>query len=200
MKKFGKKLLKTVLAGTMLIAMGMTTLAAPSAEVDGIVTDIVESVDKNGTDVDVTVIPVSAENKEVADAIKDEAALKDTLGDSFKEGMKVLDVREVMVNGDADLVEWPITVTFKVPGVVTSSQVTVLCYVDGEWTVVTAKAGNGTVTATLDCEGPVAFVVSEGTLAPSSPTTGEGMMTTAVLCAVAVAAAGAVVLKKRTIA
>lgn len=200
MKKFGKKLLKTVLAGTMLIAMGMTALANPSAEVDGIVTDIVEAVDKNGTDVDIVIIPVSEENEEAAEAIKEEATLKDILGDDFKEGMQVLDVREVKVDGDSSLVEWPLTITFKVPGVVATSDVTVLCYVDGEWTVVTAKAGNGTVTATLDCEGPVAFVVTEDTLAPSSPTTGEGMMTTAVLCAVVVAAVGAVVLKKRTIA
>ncbi len=42
--------------------------------------------------------------------------------------MEVLDIQEVEVIGDKSLVEWPLTLTFKVPGVVETTKVAVLHY------------------------------------------------------------------------
>lgn len=117
--------------------------------------------------------------------------------DSFVEGMEVVDVREVTVTGDN--VEFPLTITFKVPGVLETTKVAVLHYVDGAWKQETAKAGQGTITATFDSLSPVAFVVDKNTAASSStsPKTGESMAVTMAAVVVVVAAAGAFAFRKK---
>mgnify|MGYP000718349986 FL=1 len=111
--------------------------------------------------------------------------------------MEVVDVREVTVTGDN--VEFPLTITFKVPGVLETTKVAVLHYVDGAWKQETAKAGQGTITATFDSLSPVAFVVDKNTAASSStsPKTGESMAVTMAAVVVVVAAAGAFAFRKK---
>lgn len=201
MRKFGKKFWGVLAAATMTAVMGMSSLAAPSAEVDGIVTEIVEAVDKDGNELELELVAVTDEYADVAEAIKDEDALKEVLGDAYEEGMAVIDVRELFMRSGRSLNG--ATLTFKVPGVTADTNVAVLCYAEstGEWIVLDAEAGAGVVTAgPVDELGILAFVVEEGTLAPSSPTTGESNMSTVVLMAVVVAATGAFVLRKRVVA
>lgn len=63
----------------------------------------------------------------------------------------------------------------------------------------TAKAGQGTITATFDSLSPVAFVVDKNTAASSStsPKTGESMAVTMAAVVVVVAAAGAFAFRKK---
>ena len=116
------------------------------------------SVDKNGRSVEIDVQALPEEYKHLAEEIKDVSALKAVLGSAYVDGMEVIDVRDVVIVGDASLVEFPLTITFKVPGVLSTTKVAVLHYVDGAWQVEPSKAGNGTITATFDSLSPVAFV------------------------------------------
>ena len=143
-----KKIMGVILAAMMVSMMGMSALAAPSKRIDSVVTETEKAVDKNGNAVEVKISDVPEANKAAADEIKNVAKVKEVLKDSFVEGMEVVDVREVTVTGDN--VEFPLTITFKVPGVLETTKVAVLHYVDGAWKQETAKAGQGTITATFD--------------------------------------------------
>ena len=70
------------------------------------------------------------EYQEVAEEIRDLGTVKGLLGDQFVEGMEVVDVRNVVVVGDESQVNWPIDITFEVPGVLTTTKVAVLHYSD----------------------------------------------------------------------
>ena len=139
------------------------------------------------------------EYKHLAEEIKDVSALKAVLGSAYVDGMEVIDVRDVVIVGDTSLVEFPLTITFKVPGVLSTTKVAVLHYADGAWQVEPSKAGNGTITATFDSLSPVAFVVDKNTSssAVTSPETGENTAVPAVGAVVIVAVLGAAVLRKK---
>lgn len=192
-----KKIMGVILAAMMVSMMGMSALAAPSKRIDSVVTETEKAVDKNGNAVEVKISDVPEANKAAADEIKNVAKVKEVLKDSFVEGMEVVDVREVTVTGDN--VEFPLTITFKVPGVLETTKVAVLHYVDGAWKQETAKAGQGTITATFDSLSPVAFGVDKNTAASSStsPKTGESMAVTMAAVVVVVAAAGAFAFRKK---
>lgn len=202
MRKLGKRLFGAILATVLLLTMGFSTFAAKSPT-GGTIVDIIDAKDKNGNSVEIKVIPVQSEHKDIAEAIKDKNNLKDVLGNKYVDGMEVLDVCDLIVIGDASLVEFPVTVKFKVPGVKEGTKVEVLCYVNGAWKILPCVVGNGTVTVTfnsLEELSTVAFVVDKNTMAPSSPETGENTMLAVAGLAVVLAAAGAVVLRKKEFA
>lgn len=179
MKKM-KKLLAILSAAVMTVGMAATVFAAPSPSVSGIVTGVVKAVDKNGADVKIIVESVdvlTGAEKTAAEEIKDIAKVKEVMGSAFTEGMQVVDVKNVRAEGD---VAFPVTVTFKVTGVTSASKVALLHYdvEKGAWTVLEAKAGEGTIEATFDSLSPVAFVVEKDVTAAAtgmtvSPKTGE---------------------------
>lgn len=199
MRRFGKKLVAVVLATTLMAAMGMTAFAAGSAENNGVVTEITGATDKNGNKVEVTVKEMPAEYKEAAEEVKNVDTVKKVLGDAFVEGMRVVDVQDVVV-ADPSAVEWPLTITFAVPGVVEGTKVAVLHYENGTWVSVPCKAGKGTITATFNSLSPVAFVVDKNTEAPEAPKTGESAVVVMAGLVAIIAAAGVVVFRKRNIA
>lgn len=197
MHKLTKKVLGIVLAGTLSIAMGITAFATPSPEKNAIVTEYTEAVDKNGNNVEIIIEDLTEEGKEAAKLLQDKQTLKEIIGDNYVDGMEVIDVREVRAIGNP---VFPVTITFKVPGVLASTNVAILHYENGAWTEEPSKAGKGTITATFDSLSPVAFVVDKNTSASSteSPKTSE-TPTVAVAGVVAIIAlAGAVVFRKRT--
>ncbi len=197
MNKLAKKVLSIVLAGTLSIAMGITAFATPSPEKNAVVTEYTDAVDNNGKNVEIIIEELTSEGKEAATVLEDKQMLKTIIGDNYVEGMEVIDVREVRAVGDP---VFPVTITFKVPGVLASTNVAVLHYENGAWTEEPSKAGKGTITATFDSLSPVAFVVDKNTSASSteSPKTSE-TSTVAVAGVVAIVAlAGAVVFRKRT--
>ena len=130
---------------------------------------------------------------------------KEVLGDKYEEGMTVIDVKYLYPYG-AFSGKFPLTMTFNVTGVTSSSKVQVLAYNDetGQWEVVECTVGNGTVTAVLNSLSLVAFVAdgkTAGTINTAtstgsgsntstvSPKTGEGntMMMVAMFAAIGLA-------------
>lgn len=199
MKAFKKKIFGTIMAMSLVLMMGFQAIAADSPSADGVVTEATQATDKNGKSVEIDVQTLPEEYKQVAEEIKNLTTLKTVLGSAYVDGMEVVDVRDVVIVGDASLVEFPVTVTFKVPGVLSTTKVAVLHYVDGAWQVEPSEAGNGTITATFDSLSPVAFVVDKNTSssAMTSPETGENSAVPVVGAVVIVAAVGAVVLRKK---
>lgn len=207
MRRHVKKLVAAILAMTMVCGLGMTAFAAKSPTSGGVVNKIVSAVDKNGNAVSVEIQEMPQEYQEVAAQIRDLGTVKSLLGAQFVEGMEVVDVRNVVVTGDKSQINWPIDITFEVPGVLTTTKVAVLHYSDEKqaWEVVPSKVGKGTITATFDSLSPVAFVVDKNTSASAvgngsttSPKTGEGMVVPFLGTAAIVLALGAVIcLRKR---
>lgn len=199
MKIFKKKIFGAIIAMSLVLMMGFQAVAADSPSTDGIVTEALQAVDKNGRSVEVDVQALPEEYKHLAEEIKHVSALKAVLGSAYVDGMEVIDVRDVVIVGDTSLVEFPLTITFKVPGVLSTTKVAVLHYADGAWQVEPSKAGNGTITATFDSLSPVAFVVDKNTSssAVTSPETGENTAVPAVGAVVIVAVLGAAVLRKK---
>lgn len=201
MKNLKKRIFAMFMTMSLVLMMGFQAIAADSPATDGIVTEAIQAVDKNGNAVEVDVLPLPEEYKQIAEEIKSPAMLRTVLGSAYVEGMEVIDVRDVVVVGDASLVEFPLTITFKVPGVLTTTKVAVLHYVNGAWQVEPSKAGNGTITATFDSLSPVAFVIDKNTSssAVTSPQTGEHTAVPAVGAVVIAAVLGAAVLRKKTV-
>lgn len=197
MHKLTKKVLGIVLAGTLSIAMGITAFATPSPEKNALVTEYTEAVDKNGNNVEIIIENLTEEGKEAAKLLQDKQTLKEIIGDNYVDGMEVIDVREVRAIGNP---VFPVTITFKVPGVLASTNVAILHYENGAWTEEPSKAGKGTITATFDSLSPVAFVVDKNTSASSteSPKTSETPTVAVALVVGIVALASAVMLKKKT--
>ena len=199
MKTLKKRIFGTIIAMSLVLMMGFQAVAADSPSTDGIVTEALQAVDKNGKSVEVDVQALPEEYKHLAEETKDVSALKAVLGSAYVDGMEVIDVRDVVIVGDTSLVEFPLTITFKVPGVLSTTKVAVLHYVNGAWQVEPSKAGNGTITATFDSLSPVAFVVDKNTSssAVTSPETGENTAVPAVGAVVIVGVLGATVLRKK---
>lgn len=199
-----KKWCGFVMAAVMVCAMGMTAFAANSPTASGVVNKVSSAVDKNGNAVEVEIQAMPEEYKEVAKEIESVDKVKEVLGNQFVEGMEVVDVQDVVVVGDK--AEFPLTISFEVPGVLSTTKVAVLHYSDEKkaWEVVSSKAGNGTIEATFDSLSPVAFVVDKNTSASAagsdsvtSPKTGEGMTASILGISAIVLFAGAVVCLRR---
>lgn len=201
MKNLKKRIFSMFMTMSLVLMMGFQAIAADSPATNGIVTEATQAVDENGNAVEIDVLPLPEEYKQVAGEIKSPAMLRTVLGSAYVDGMEVIDVRDVVIVGDASLVEFPLTITFKVPGVLATTKVAVLHYVNGAWQVEPSKAGNGTITATFDSLSPVAFVVDKNTAssAVTSPQTGENTAVPAVGAVVIVAILGAALLGKKTV-
>lgn len=201
MKNLKKRIFSMFMTMSLVLMMGFQAIAADSPATDGIVTEAIQAVDKNGNVVEIDVLPLPEEYKQVAEEIKSPAMLRTVLGSAYVDGMEVIDVRDVVIVGDASLVEFPLTITFKVPGVLATTKVAVLHYVNGAWQVEPSKAGNGTITATFDSLSPVAFVIDKNTSssAVTSPQTGEHNAAPIAGMIVIVAVLGAAVLGKKTV-
>lgn len=204
-----KKWLAVAVAVMMTAAMSMTVMAKGSPSANGVVNTVTSATDKNGNAVEVEIQAMPEEYKAVAEEIKSVDKVKEVLGSAFVEGMEVVDVQDVVIVGDASKVTFPLTLTFKVPGVLASTKVAVLHYNSEKkaWESVPCKAGNGTIEATFESLSPVAFVVDKNTAAggagtdgKTSPKTGEGMMIPLVSTAAIVLLAGAYIgLRKREV-
>lgn len=194
MRKLGKKLMGAILVAALTSAMSLSVLAAnnPSASKNGVVNEVASAKDANGNAVKVSFAELTAAQKEAAKEIQTTEGLKAVLGNAFVEGMKVVDVREVTV---PEGTTFPLTITFKVPGVTKNSDVAILHYVNGAWQTEKATAGEGTITATFESLSPIAFVT---TSAPS-PKTGETSAVTTVAIIALVAAAGAYTFRKKSV-
>lgn len=210
MSKSFKSWVGITVALIMVMAMGITASAADSPTASGTVNKVVSATDADGCAVRLDVQPLPAKFQPWADELKEIDNLKSILGDAYVEGMEVIDVRDIViidVNGgsieehDGDL--FPVTLTFEVPGVLSTTNVAVLHHPEDAdaWHKESCKAGNGTITATFEGLSPVAFVVDKntssgsvavsGTSGTKSPKTGENMAIPFVGTAAVVLLAGA---------
>lgn len=162
-----KKLIGILVTGVMVLAMGITTLAAGSPVSSGVVQGVAGDTEWQGN-VRLGMRPVG--DYDAMMAMLDDGTLRAKLGAEYVEGMQVVDIQELVIEegSESDLTS-PFTVTFLVPGVTPGTNVAILCYVDGEWTVVEGvTAGDGTITVTLNSLGKIAFVIDKNTLSSGS--------------------------------
>lgn len=158
-----KRILAVLCVAVMIMGMPFSALAAPSVQVSGVVTKIASATDANGNPINITIqnsddAAFSEEEKAAVEEIKNMENLKALLGDKFVEGMKVLDIKNIIAPAGT---VFPVTITFEVPGVSEDTKAVVLHYDTDKkaWEMVDTKAGNGTITATFTSLSPVAFVV-----------------------------------------
>ena len=192
-----KKILAVLCSAVLTVAMTVTAFAQPSVIASGVVTGINKAVDADGNTIgEIKIDPIESRFDNLTDEQKKEV-----------EAIKTLDkLKEVYLYGDAD-VKFPITITFDVLGVTSSSKVEVLHYdtTASKWEVLESSVGEGTITATFNSLSPVAFVVDNQTAAAIdkanagtttgsntstvSPKTGEGntMMMVAMFAAIGLA-------------
>lgn len=205
-----KKLVAVLCAAVMTVGMAVNVFAAPSPSVKG-VTEIESAKDANGNAVEIKFETVSEaeadkhfteEEKTAVEEMKKDFATvaKKVLGDELKEGMELVDIRNLYIPEGAN-VTFPLTITAKVPGVTENSTVFVLHYTNGDWENVNAVAGNGTVTFTVNSLSPFAFIVDANTAknagSTTSPATGEANTMAWVAIVAVAAAAGMVVTYRR---
>lgn len=170
------KFFKTIgLALAAAACIGMTAFAAPSPTASTSVSDTaVSGTDADGQAIDISDIIITsdipAEYTGVVDEIQSEAGfakvvenldLVKVTGASSAENLTLLDVKDVYVKGN---VKFPVTLTFSVKGVVSTTKGTILHYNGTAWEVIDTTMGNGTMTGTFDSLSPVAFVVDKTTL------------------------------------
>lgn len=191
-----RKGLGVVLSMVLALAMGVTTMAAPSREVVGIVSKV-EMKDAVGRDVSISVRELPQEYQTASEELEDTTVLKQVLGDDYKSTYTVWDVVDLVQDSDGD-VEFPATVRVEVEGVTEGSDVVVLQWDGEEWVAVEAVVKNGYIEITVDSIAPVAFVADMKTVTKTSPTTGD-VAPMAVMVVMA-AAVGAVALGKKEFA
>ena len=143
-----KRLLSAIAAGVLACAMSFNVMAADSPSTGGVVKEATNATDKAGASVSIKIKTLPTEVQAVAEEVKKPEKVKEVLADKYVEGMYVMDVQEVVVEGDASQVQWPVTITFSVPGVVSTTKVAVLHYNGSAWEVVDSKAGTENVIVT----------------------------------------------------
>ena len=198
-----KKLLMTVAVFILTMCSVMTAFAQPSVEVDTVV-DIDKVVDKDGKEVtNIVLQEVKGEElKKVQDVVKPDN-LKTVLPEAeAKENWKAFATEAILVNEKGEEIDWksieeqfPVEVTFNVPGVTTNSTIRILHYYEGQWHVETVTGNSKDVVKAkfTHLTGPVVILVNK----EFSPTTGESnVVWYAGMIAVA-ALAGTMMLKKR---
>ena len=110
--------------------------------------------------------------EEMADFLKEfKTEYKDV--EELVEKVEVADVKDVHVE-DPDSVEWPLKITFEIPGVTSDSTVMVLHFEGEKWEKVPATIlADGSVEAEFMSLSPVAFVVDKATLADADEEVNE---------------------------
>ena len=198
-----KRLMALACVVVLTLGMSMTTLAANPSVQAGIVTGVEGAKDKDGTSAKVIVEAIhdTHEPDEEKDYISTDANVKkelDKLNVEVKanEKVQVMDVKNVEIEGDASLIKFPLTITFKVNGIKAGDKVILLHHVSDAkgWEKLDTITGNGTVTATFNSLSPVAFIkLADAT----SPTTGEPVSLMLAGAVVALGTVGTVISKKR---
>ena len=131
-----KRLMALACAAVLTLGMSMTTLAANPSVQAGVVTGVESAKDNAGTSAKVVVehIDENHEHDEEKDYISTEANVKKELANlkvevKSDEKVQLLDVKNVYIEGDASLVKFPLTITFKVNGIKAGDKVILLHYV-----------------------------------------------------------------------
>lgn len=204
--KMIKRLVAFVAAVTFALSMSVCAFADGSPSSTGVVVSG-EGTDANGNYVKIII--------EMAEKITNTEALKilnmdpeDILSqvndpNASVPGMKLIDLREVRIEGDASLVTFPVDITFKINGITADSKVSVLHFDTNTnaWeSVQTTVNGDGTVTSRFNSLSPVAFFSNSASTTSitgdTSPKTGASPVIMIAVLGAIVCAGGALLLSK----
>lgn len=204
--KMIKRLAAFVAAVTFALSMSVCAFADGSPSSTGVVVSG-EGTDANGNYVKIII--------EMAEKITNTEALKilnmdpeDILSqvndpNASVPGMKIIDLREVRIEGDASLVTFPVDITFKINGITADSKVSVLHFDTNTnaWeSVQTTVNGDGTVTSRFNSLSPVAFFSNSASATSvagdTSPKTGASPVIMIAVLGAIVCAGGALLLSK----
>ena len=159
-EKIMKKIVALLMTAVMTIGMATAAFAAPSPQPT--TGTIVAGKNASGQDVDLSKVKTS-DNYSTNDApgvekikANPQSVLKDAVGAANANGYGLAYVTNVTADSD---VQFPLTLTFKVNGVNSTSKVIVLRYVNGQWVQINGVVGDGKVTVTVDGASPIAFYV-----------------------------------------
>ena len=204
--KMIKRLVAFVAAVTFALSMSVCAFADGSPSSTGVV------VSGGGTDANGNYVKIIIE---MAEKITNTEALKilnmdpeDILSqvndpNASVPGMKLIDLREVRIEGDASLVTFPVDITFKINGITADSKVSVLHFDTNTnaWeSVQTTVNGDGTVTSRFNSLSPVAFFSNSASTTSitgdTSPKTGASPVIMIAVLGAIVCAGGALLLSK----
>ena len=215
-----KKLFMALMVVTMILSTSITVLAANYPSVEAQDFEIISVIDKDGKEVEncheIRLKAIEEQDRESASNMK--SNLKDVLGDRYVDRLQAIregdvylyDVIKAMeVDWEEGEYHFPITVTFRVPGVKADSVVRVLHGYDGynnaaedgeitlaEWHEETkVVVGEGTISVTFDYLSPVVFFVqgAQGDI----PNTGDDYTALYLVAIAAVIIVGATALRRK---
>lgn len=217
-----KKLFTVFMMVAMLLSASVTALAANYPSVEAQDFEIISAIDKDGKEVEVCheirLKAIEEQDRPSADNMKKN--LKDVLGDRYVERLQPIREADVyLYNLTKQMeVDWkdgdyhfPITVTFRVPGVKADSVVRVLhgydgydnAAVDGEITLAEwheetkVVVGDGTIAVTFDHLSPIVFFVQGAEPGTDIPSKGDNYVALYIVAIAAVVIAGASALKRK---
>ena len=96
-----KRLLSAIAAGVLACAMSFNVMAADSPSTSGVVKEVTNATDKAGASVSIKITALPETSQSAAEEVKKPEKVKEVLADKYVEGMYVMDVQEVVVEGDA---------------------------------------------------------------------------------------------------
>ena len=217
-----KKFFAVFMMVAMLLSTSVTALATNYPSVEAQDFEIISAIDKDGKAVEICheirLKAIEEQDRPSADNMKKN--LKDVLGDRYVERLQPIreaDVYlyDVLTNLEVDWEEgayhFPITVTFRVPGVKADSVVRVLHGYDGhnnmtadgeitlaEWHEETkVVVGDGTVSVTFEHLSPVVFFVQGAEPGTDIPSKGDSYVALYIVAIAVVVIVGASVVRRK---
>lgn len=202
-----KRALIVVAAMILGMSSALTAFAQPSINVDAVI-DVNKVVDKDGKEVASVVVsePGGEDLDKAKEIIKPENLEQVLPKAEAKEDWSAFVTEAVVVDDQGQEVDWeeikgqfPVEITFNVPGVTENSRIRILHYYEGEWHTHTVT-GNAKDAVTVKFEhltGPIVILVNNSVPSDEAPKTGQGNFALYAVAIAAVAFAGAVAVKKK---
>lgn len=157
-----KKVVSAAMAVVLALSVSVGAFAASSKSNISEVSSVKAA---DGTTIQNTQIVRSANAATEVTADQAKAAIS---GSAASDTVSVLDQFDLSASKDITTSQFPLTITFNVPGITKDMNVKVLHFENNAWKDVTVSVGDGSVTAKFSSLSPVAIVK----LAPASTTTG----------------------------
>ncbi|MHB1152785.1 MAG: hypothetical protein ACYCWE_18805 [Eubacteriales bacterium] len=178
-----KTFMKIILASVLILMFSLNAFALPSPETTGFIPEILSAVDANGNAIVVTLTPAEQ-------SVIDEAMAADTL----KKGVAFAGFYATVPEGTV----FPITITFTVKGVTSTTTGYFLHWTGSVWEVVDAIFGTDTMSVTFNSLSPIVMVIDMDVTqiaVGTSPQTSDYLAS--VITILAVSTAIALVLSKK---
>ena len=200
-----KKILISITTLIMLLMMTTAVYAAPSVQLQ---TPTVKAVDADGKYVEIVVEHITDAAAAGAAFVTIEQTdlaynlVKETYSDIAPENIRMISLMDVYIKGDASLVKFPVTLTFEVNSVESTTRAYVIHFQDNNWVIMDSEVGDGTITTTFNSLSPVSIFVDVTTLGDAtdenSPNTGDNMLSYIMILGTMAAMAFIMVYRRKT--